>query len=169
MFEARHAYRRHLPHFQKPDRYYFITFVTKGWWVMPPPARDLLMPHILFDHDRVMSLYVAVVMPDHAHLILSPYVALGKVTQGIKGASARSINQLVGREGQLWLHESFDHELRQDEGLRKKAEYICMNPVRKGLCNTPDEWPWLWRSWCTTSSQLVAGVWQLPRLAWPRT
>ena len=158
MFVVRHGYRRHLPHFQKEGRGYFVTFVTKDRYVLPPAARDLVMRHILFDHLRVMSLYVAVVMPDHAHLIMTPFTSLRIITQGMKGASARSINKLVGRQGQLWLHESFDHELRRDEDLRKKAEYICMNPVRKGLCNTPDEWPWLWRSWiegCTTSSQLV--------------
>jgi len=161
MFTVRHAYRRHLPHYQQEGRDYFVTFVAKDRYILPPQARDLLMWHILFDHLRAMFLHVAVVMPDHAHLIFTPFVALKKVTQGLKGASARSINQALGREGHLWLHESFDHELRRDEHLRAKAEYVCMNPVRKGLCATPDEWPWLWRSWIEgetrrTTSQVVA-------------
>jgi REP element-mobilizing transposase RayT len=75
----RHAYRRHLPHYEREGRDYFVTFTTVDRYVLLPEARDLLLSHILFDHLRVMYLHVAVVMTDHAHLILRPYVMLQKI------------------------------------------------------------------------------------------
>jgi putative transposase len=51
------------------------------------------------------------------------------------------------RSGRLWQPESFDRILRNTESARAKAEYVIMNPVRAGLCATPDEYPWVWREW----------------------
>jgi REP-associated tyrosine transposase len=62
----------------------------------------------------------------------------------IKGTSARDINKLLGAAGPVWQDESFDHVLRSEESLREKADYIRMNPVRKGLVQTPEEYRWLW-------------------------
>jgi len=97
---------------------------------------------------------VALVMPDHVHLIFTllhdqddvPY-PLAEVMKGIKGVSARRINQLLGRSGTLWLDESFDHVVRNFESSQAKLEYVCDNPVRAGLVGSADEYPWLWRVW----------------------
>jgi REP element-mobilizing transposase RayT len=93
-------------------------------------------------------------MPDHVHLLFSvlntpdgePY-PLASIMSGIKGASAHTINKKLGRKGHVWEEESFDRLLRSDEKLREKADYICANPVRAGLCRAEDDWPWLWREW----------------------
>ena len=91
-------------------------------------------------------------MPDHVHIVLAPLpnaagemYALQEISKGITGSSGRAVNQLLGRSGRMWQKESFDHELRRDENVRATCEYVCRNPVRKGLCATPDEYPWLWR------------------------
>ena len=39
-------------------------------------------------------------------------------------------------------------DLRRDESLEQKALYIRRNPVVKGLCSTPEEWPWVLDSDC---------------------
>ena len=38
--------------------------------------------------------------------------------------------------------ESFDHVLRCDEGIQAKVDYICQNPVRKGLVASERDYPW---------------------------
>ncbi|HVR37930.1 MAG TPA: transposase [Thermoanaerobaculia bacterium] len=154
MIVDRRSYRRHLPHFQSDSRTYFVTFIAKDRRVLPDVARDAAMRHIVFDHQRRMWLHAAVVMPDHAHILITPLYdrsgwsyALSTILQGIKGSSARSINAALQTKGAVWQHESFDHELRREENLRKTAEYIAHNPVRKGLCTSPDQYRWLWREW----------------------
>jgi hypothetical protein len=54
---------------------------------------------------------------------------------------------MLGRRGAVWQDEAFDHIIRREDLLRDKVEYLCQNPVRKGLVRTPDEYPWLWREW----------------------
>ncbi len=72
---------------------------------------------------------------------------LAEIMNGIKGASAHSINKTLGRRGHIWQREFFDHVLRSDESAQAKAQYICENPVRKGLVKELDDYPWLWRNW----------------------
>jgi putative transposase len=67
-------YRRNLPHLQRDSTPHFMTFVTKFRWPLTPEARDIVLRSCCHDHRRKYELYVAVVMPDHAHLILTPLV-----------------------------------------------------------------------------------------------
>jgi REP element-mobilizing transposase RayT len=147
-------YRRNLPHIVRADRPLFVTFTTKGRWILPPGARTIALRHALYEHMTKIYMRVAIVMPDHVHLVFTllhdrndvPY-SLAEVMKGIKGVSARRINQLVGRRGPLWLDEGFDHVVRNAECTQAKLEYTCNNPVRAGLVKTADEYPWLWRIW----------------------
>jgi REP element-mobilizing transposase RayT len=98
-------------------------------------------------------LHAAVVMPDHVHLLLTPWrdeegntYGLSEILGAIKGASAHSVNKMLGRSGSAWQDESFDHILRSDESLEAQAEHFCQNPVRKGLVARPEDYPWLWLS-----------------------
>jgi len=154
MISGRRMFRRNLPHYQSDFRTYFVTFATASRWILPPIARDLTMRHIVFDHGRRVHLHAAVVMPDHVHLLFTPLLdhsgwcySLSLVLKGLKGSAARSINKALHRNGSVWQHESFDHELRRDEDCRLKSEYICANPVRKGLVSNRDNYRWIWREW----------------------
>jgi len=145
-------YRRNLPHLQKDFTPHFITFVTKFRRTLPPLARDIVLSSCCHDDRHRYELHVAVVMPDHVHMILTPLTdatraeicSLTKITQCIKGASAWAINQKLKRTGRVWQEESFDHVLRSAEGLDSKIEYVLQNPVRKGLVTDWREYRWAW-------------------------
>ena len=106
----------------------------------------------MHEHDVKIDLHIAVVMPDHVHLIFTPLidfersevVALAQITKSIKGASAHLINRRVGRIGTVWQIESFDRVLRTSEQLDAKIAYVRANPARAGLVSLPADWPWLW-------------------------
>ena len=151
---AKAEYRRNLPHLQAEDKPHYVTFVTKNRWVLPESVRNLVIKHCLHDHETKLRVHGMVVMPDHVHMIFTPLkdkqdnpFGLAEIMNGIKGASAHSINKALNRRGRVWQKESFDHVLRSDESIHSKVEYICENPVRKGLVCSPDEYPWLWREW----------------------
>jgi REP element-mobilizing transposase RayT len=42
-----------------------------------------------------------------------------------------------------WQRDFFDHRLRSMESAIEKAHYIRMNPVRAGLCASPQDWPYV--------------------------
>ena len=146
-------YRRNLPHLQKDFTPHFITFVTKFRWVLPPIARDIALQSCIHDHRCKYELYVAVIMPDHVYMIVTPLIdsprgeifSLNRIMQSIKGASGRAINQHLKRTSAVWLEESFDHVLRSSEGLDAKVQYVLQNPVRRGLVADWREYRWAWQ------------------------
>ena len=141
-----HATRRHLPHLQRQGKTYFVTVGTINYEILPPAARTIALETCTRDHEVTCWIHKMVVMPEHMHLILTPYDewSLSDVMQRMKGVSAHLINRAIGRRGSLWLNESFDHILRSDESLTKKMEYVAQNPVRRGLVERPEDYVWLW-------------------------
>jgi REP element-mobilizing transposase RayT len=91
-------------------------------------------------------------MPEHVHLIITPWLddgrsrvwALEEILRRIKSASAHLVNRQLGRKGRVWQEESFDHVLRASEKLDAAVEYVALNPVRRGLVQSPARYPWLW-------------------------
>jgi len=146
-------YRRQLPHLQCDFRQHFVTFCTDHRWILPERVRSIVLDCCLHDNAEKFDLRVAVVMPDHVHLIFTPLVdheameicSLANIMDAIKGASAHKINQALGRKGRVWQPESFDHVLRSSESLDVKIQYLLENPVRKGLVKEWADYPWLWR------------------------
>jgi|SRR5579862_1079112 len=147
-------YRRNLPHMQRDCTPHFITFCTKFREVLPDWARDIVLGCCLHDHERRYRLRVAVVMPDHVHIVLTPLtdesrgaiISLVEIMQAMKGASARAINQKTRQRGPIWQEESFDRVLRSSDNLDAKMAYILENPVRGGLVNDWREYKWIWRA-----------------------
>ena len=151
MKTRKYDYRRNLPHIEKSSRPHFITFDTYLRWELPPLARDLALKHCLHDNGTKMRLYIAVVMPDHVHMIFMPLEAekhetftFEEIVGAIKGASAHSVNKALQRLGTVWQDESFDHVIRHAESLEAKIRYVRENPVRKGLVSHPEDYKWLW-------------------------
>jgi REP element-mobilizing transposase RayT len=139
-----YEYRRKLPHYQKAGRAVFITFCKGSRIPFTPEARDAIIHHCLHDNTKRYDLHAAVVMPDHVHLLLSPLrdekgwpYSLPAILKQLKGASARSVNKLLGASGPVWQEESFDHVLRSQESFEEKLEYMRQNPVRRGLVRRP--------------------------------
>jgi hypothetical protein len=64
--------------------------------------------------------------------------------KGIKGASARQINERRRTSGTVWQNESFDRIMRNQSELDEKVQYIVNNPVKRELVNDPREYPALY-------------------------
>ena len=151
LLQGKYAYRRRLPHYQKDDRAVFVTFCC-GWLdFLPETVRDIVLRHCLHDQGTKAAIHAVVVMPDHAHLLLTPLrdldgnlYSLVEILQGIKSASAHRLNKVLGRAGPVWQEESLDHVPRSDESFSEKLEYIRQNPVRRGLVVRPEDYRWLW-------------------------
>jgi REP element-mobilizing transposase RayT len=159
-------YRRNLPHLQKDFTPHFITFVTSLRWILPPIARDIVLSCCCQDHRIRYELHVAVVMPDHVHMIMTPLIdrqraeifSLMRIMQSLKGASARAINQRLHHHGPVWQQESFDHVLRSYEGLDAKMGYVLQNPVRKWLVKEWREYPWAWQRQDVPVAEMMVGA-----------
>jgi len=92
--------------------------------------------------DTGVAVHAYALMPDHAHLLLSPSPSSSIVdfVREFKGKSTR-LSWQHGCSGALWQQGFYDHFLRNDEEVRRVAAYILGNPVRKGLAAEWREYP----------------------------
>ena len=123
---------------------------------LPEAALELIEKRIYQGHGKFFKLYLGVLMPDHVHLIIQPlptgeydhslehpkriYYTLGQIVKGIKGASARDINTLLGTTGSLWQDERLDRLIRNEIEYIEKYRYILYNPVKAGLIEPYEEY-----------------------------
>jgi putative transposase len=92
---------------------------------------------------KLCDLFVWVVMSNHVHVLLKPHKPLREVTRAIKSTSARQANLILSNTGQpFWQDESYDHWVRSDSEYESIARYIERDPVRAGLVQSVEEWPW---------------------------
>ena len=83
-------------------------------------------------------------MPDHIHVIVSPgetTLPLSKFLNIFKGRSTRVFKD-KGNLRKIWQRSAFDHVIRTEENLKAVIEYIMNNPVRKGIVEKADEYPY---------------------------
>jgi REP element-mobilizing transposase RayT len=130
--------KRNLPHWFLGDSVYFITFRTKGITLLEED-RAIILQHIVEGNNNFYTLFGAVIMPDHCHIILKPdeKYSLSRILKGIKGVTARKINVKRNEKGSLWMDESFDRIIRDEVELIEKMNYILYNPVKNGLVDDP--------------------------------
>jgi len=138
--------RRHLPHLQVNGATYFLTFRCRPRLCLPPTGRTIVLNAIRYWDGNRIDLDAAVVMPDHAHAILriTDGSALETILHSIKSFSANRVNRLLQRRGAFWQDENFDHIERGETDWQNKLEYVRNNPVKKGLCDNPEGYPWLY-------------------------
>ena len=109
---------------------------------------DEVVPDILYSNDGVYyDLIAFCVMPNHVHLIITPllddsgnYFKYDNIMQTIKQSSAARINAILGKSGQIWMHESYDRIIRNDRELNATISYLVQNPVKTGLVKDGIEW-----------------------------
>lgn len=118
-------------------------------WLGEPQIAQLVQESLHYRDGKVYDLDTFCIMSNHAHVMFTPlpeseerYYALPAIMQSLKGFTARQANVLLGRDGQFWQHESYDHIVRNERERQRIRRYILQNPVKAGLVRSWDEWPW---------------------------
>ena len=74
-------------------------------------------------------------MPNHVHALVQPLPghSLKEISRSWKSYSARQINKTLGRNGSVWMEESFDRIVGDWNALVKCRDYIARNPEKAHL------------------------------------
>ena len=80
-------------------------------------------------------------MPDHLHWLLDCAEKAARAVSDFKSLSTHLLWDL-GFRGKLWQRSYFDHVIRDSEGLAETVRYVLANPIRAGLSQHVDEYPW---------------------------
>lgn len=129
---------RHWPHWTMAGATYFVTFRSYcGEFTMA--ERLVVLDHIKGGAGRFYDLLAGVVMPDHVHILIQPLqsYSLSRIMKGVKGVSARLINQLRDARGVVWEEESFDRIVRDENEFEEKMAYIVNNAAKRELVADP--------------------------------
>jgi putative transposase len=100
-----------------------------------PDLAKVVADSLLFADGRNYVMGDFVVMPNHVHLL----VGFGNEGQLLsqcyswKKFTATQINRRLGRRGEFWQTDSFDHLVRSQEEFDHYRHYIAENPQRAGL------------------------------------
>lgn len=145
---ARQAYIEQRRQFGRWDR--CLDAAEAGpHWLRQPEIAQIVSESLHFLNGRHYNLDAFCIMSNHAHIVFEPrlqddgtYCPLAKTMHSLKLYTARRANSLLGRDGKFWHHERYDHEVRDEDEWRRIVEYVLNNPVKAGLVNDWQAWPW---------------------------
>ena len=115
-----------------------------------------LVEEALLEGDGDQYLLLAwSVMPNHLHVIaeFSDVDPVWKVVKKWKGSTATYANRTIGRQGAFWFMVYWDRYVRNEAHLRSAIRYVDQNPVKAGLCVSPEVWPFGSARWFCRDSE----------------
>ena len=88
-----------------------------------------------------LQVYGYAVMPEHVHLLLSEpqQDTLADALKSLKQGVAR---RLIGDAEHFWQKRYYDFNIQNYPQFVEKLRYIHRNPVKRGLCERPEDWEW---------------------------
>ena len=99
------------------------------------------------------------ILSNHVHLLLLPRISPSRLFQSLKGSTAREANRILGRTGESFCQaESYDHWVRDDGEWRRIVSYIEENPVKAGLVQRAEDYPWSSASRRATCAETSLGA-----------
>jgi REP element-mobilizing transposase RayT len=125
---------------------YFITFNTykRLTFLARPEIHETFSAFCIRAQEHNVAVGRYVLMPDHVHLFVAippQGITVVKWVQALRSVVGKTLLAL-GFEKPHWQEGFFDHVLRTGESYSQKWDYVRMNPVRAGLCERPEEWPY---------------------------
>jgi putative transposase len=83
-----------------------------------------------------------VLMPEHLHLLVGePHrSSLSVALQVLKQQTSRKLKQCG--EVPFWQRRYYDFNVHNEEKRVEKLRYMHRNPVKRGLVEKPEQWPW---------------------------
>jgi putative transposase len=82
-------------------------------------------------------------LPNHFHLLVTSRLGnLSRAMHWFGTCTAHSFNHRHERSGHLYQGRFGSRVVEDDAYLLELARYLPLNPVRAGLCSSPEDWPW---------------------------
>ena len=160
-------------HYYEPGMVYLITAVTyrREPVFEEPTSAQVAHDDIYFYAAKFEATSLAhIIMPDHVHWVVRPspedferfvreqrekggqYASgphrfyLSKIIEDYKRHTSFEINRLRSTHGhKVWQDGYRDDGLRTASAIRSAVQYVILNPVKEGLVETYEEYPYL--SW----------------------
>lgn len=141
-----HARNLRKARHSRPGRYYFLTTsVSERRKIFTQNENAFVVLDSIgwLHRTRRFLVDAAVVMPDHLHFAGQlGRGSLPKVMHTLKSYTANRLADL-GVGVPVWQAGYYDHALRGDEDYAVRIRYLLENPVRAGLVERIEDYPYL--------------------------
>ena len=161
-----------LKRFQESGQTHFVTFSCyhRQPLLTPDPAKQIFERALeRVRHTFTLRVYGYVIMPEHVHLLLSEpdrgvlADALKSLKQGVSRRLLEDTDGAPFKPGfglsgafcakedvgvtmdpplHFWQKRYYDFNVRNYDQFMEKLRYIHRNPVKRGLCERPEDWAW---------------------------
>jgi len=110
-------------------------------WMRRDDVAGLVAGALLHFEGTRYRLAAWCVMPNQVHAVTQPLAGYGlsEIVHSWKSFTGLAANRLIGRTGQFWQPEPYDHLIRDEDDFRRQVDYVLTNPNRAGLKN----WKWV--------------------------
>ncbi|MGH9328133.1 MAG: REP-associated tyrosine transposase [Terriglobia bacterium] len=130
-----------------PSRTFFVTTRTSmGRALLQSDRNATLLINVLRSYvaARKFQLHDFVVMPDHAHLLVTVGgdVTIEKAMQFVKGGFSFRLRKEFGYLGEVWQRGFSEVRVLDRQSLLRYRQYIAQNPGRAGLADSPENFPY---------------------------
>ena len=135
-------------------------------WLKDERAAKIVADALHWRDGKVYLLDCYCIMSNHVHVVFTPFLSeasirtkqiekelfyyseeppLDVIMRSLKSWTAKQSNTVLGRSGQFWQHESYDHVVRDDIEFNRIVDYVLNNPVKAGLVKRWQDWRWSWK------------------------
>ncbi len=118
------------------------------YWLKQAEIAGVVTEALHFRDKLDYTLVAYCLMSNHVHFIIDTRdiketgKPLFRILQSFKRCTARKANVLLNRTGAFWYPEGYDHLVRDNAELRRIIWYIRQNPVKAGLSENWQGWPY---------------------------
>ena len=113
--------------------------------LLQPAYVDLVLSQLLrVSRQERFAVAAYCVMPDHLHLLaegLEDGADLRRFCRHVRQATAHRWRRTGGER--LWQHGYYERTLREEEDSRTVVRYMLENPVRAGLVERVEQYPYV--------------------------
>ena len=163
--------RKTIRHFDDPGQIHFLTFscFRQNPFFKSNRAKQWLVEALVTAREKHhFALIAYVIMPEHAHFLIQPLLReydTAAILKSIKQSVSRKAKRFLEEKDSAWLGKltvrrgtrdvfhfwqagpGYDRNIRDDEELLEKMQYIHNNPVKRGLVAVPEDWDWSSAGW----------------------
>jgi len=128
-------------------RTFFVTTKTSmGRTLLQSERNATLFVDVLRSYVAAgkFRLHDFVIMPDHVHLLLTvgSDMTVERVMQFVKGGFSYRLKKEFGYSGEVWQRGFSEVRVQDKQSFLQHREYIAENPVKAGLADSPEEFPY---------------------------
>jgi putative transposase len=130
-----------------PSRIFFVTTKTSmGRRLLQSERNASLLIDVLRSlvTEQKFKLHDFVIMPNHVHLLMTveDEMTIEKAMQLIKGRFSHRLSHKYGHQGEVWQRGFSEVQVLGRESMMQHRAYIAMNPVKAGLVDSPEKYPY---------------------------